>query len=412
MRPPSWHLIATGALIATIAAPAWAVPQLRPRVLVLSADGEFAPYERRVADAVEDKLKALPRFTVLSSLESGAGGLAQGRSRWLAIARAHQAQVLVVLEFTQDPQAYYARSGDLTGRYASAGTLVLRVFEGEAEKLVRAFSFSGQSPGSRELAEYQAQESVVSDVVRTLQDQYRLTTRIVARDGRTLTLAHGREIGLQEGTLLAGTDQHGLPLGSLQVVSVASASARARLLRGYYDLAVGQSVVEQAYAGAPGGLQGIKVGFYGPTPGTLVGASMEYNRSGVDWGAGLDFGTLDQGGATGFALVPRWIPQFELWPERLWGYGELGAGLSLLTQPMAGSTTRATSYAASGVVGAGLAGRIGSVGLTVGLTYWTPWTAALWRMADSSGATTEVSSRVPHPTLGGWGTRIGLGWDF
>lgn len=405
--------MALGALLLLLLPmPALAEPT-RPVLAVVPLEAYYPIADRRLADAVRSELASVERFVLVAPAGPEVGS---GKSEERAIARAAAggARVAVLVGFAQDPDAQFVRFTDLSGQYVArseAGIVVLEV-DGAKERVRQAIRFYGESPSSREAAETYAYEHAAREIARIVRESFRLTTVIAARSGRRVTLAHGRDLGLQPGMLFAGRNAEQEPVGRIRVDEVASGSATGELLSGYYDLQVGDDVFEQPYGSPPAGAGLVYTGWLG-APGGLTTVSLDYNRTGYGWGASLAFGELRQEAVTGFALLPHLVYQHEFWPERLWLSSEVGVAGVLLNQVIPGSEDRASSYSLHGTATLGLAGRLpGRLGASVGLTYLTPWRADRWNQATGVSQPVEASGRVPHPLIGGLGWTAALTWAF
>lgn len=390
--------------------PALAVVPAKPILAVVPAEAATLVGDRRLADAVRLELAKVERFVLVTPAGPEVGS---GKSEERAVSRAQAggATVAVLVGFAQDPDARFVRFTDLSGQYVArseAGVVVLDVATGQ-ELARQSLLFYGESPNSREAAESYAYEHAARDIARIVRETFRLTTIIHRREGRHVELAHGRDLGLQEGMLFSGLTGDRDPVGRIRVTRVASDSAQGEVLSGYYDLVVGTQVHEQPYGSPPAGAGIVYTGLLSPTPGSFTGVSLDYNRTGYGWGASLAFGELRQAAATGFALFPHMVYQHEIWPERLWLYSELGVGAALLSQGIADSRDRATSYSVHGTGTVGLAGQlVGGLGASIGLAYYTPWRSERWDQTTGVIQPVEVSGRVPHPLMGGFGWTASL----
>lgn len=397
-----------------LAQPVLAAPPAKPVLAIVPSEASFPFGDRRLADAVRAELETVERFTLVTPAGPEVGS---GKSEERAIARsaAAGATVAVLVGFARDPDAQYVRFTDLSGQYVArseAGVVVLEV-AGSRERVRQVVRFYGESPSSKEAAESYAYEHAAREIARIVREAFRLTTTIRARDGRRVILAHGRDLGLQEGMLFSGLNAEHEPVGRIRVTQVASESAQGELLSGYYDLQAGAEVYEQPYGSPPAGAGVLYTGLVSPEAGSFTGVSLDYNRTGYGWGASLAFGELHQASTTGFAILPHGVYQHELLPERMWLYSELGAGLVLLGQTLPGSSERATSYSLHGTGSLGLAGHLaGGLGASLGLTYLTPWQADRWNQTTGVSVPMDVSARVPHPMMGGWGWTAALTWAF
>lgn len=395
-----------------LAQPALAEPPTKPVLAIVPNEAYFPIGDRRLAEAVRAELAQVERFTLVTAAGPEVGS---GTSEARAIARAAVggAAFAVLVGFAQNPDAQYVRFTDLSGQYVArseAGVVVLEV-AGAKERMRQSLRFYGESPSSREAAEAYAYEHAARDIARAVREAFHLTTTLTRREGRHVELAHGRNLGLQEGMLFSGLNAEHEPVGRIRVSQVASESASGEILSGYYDLKVGDLVHEQPYGSLPAGAGLFYTGF--SAAGSLTGVSLDYNRTGYGWGASLAFGELRQDGATGFALFPHLVYQHEVWPERLWLYSELGAGGALLNQGIPGSIDRASSYSLHGTVSAGVAGHLfGGLGASLGLTYLTPWRAERWNQTTGVVQPVEVTDRVPHPLVGGLGWSAAVTWAF
>lgn len=392
--------------------PSWAAAS-RTAIVVVPNEGLFPVGDRRLADAVRREIKGISRFQLLEVPGDVPGGEMMGSERRaLAIGREVGANTVVRLGFLRDPQATYRRYTDLQGYYATSSELELTLFdlpEGRL-RLRKVYPFYGESPSSREVAETLAYDRLVRDISADLRKAFRLSATIVARDGRKATLDAGADAGIQEGMFFGALDAGGASVGRLRIFRVANESAEGELLSGYEALTPGVRVYEQAYASFPAAAGVSHHMFW---QGSFTGVTLEYNRSGFGSGAGLEVGTLTQDGVSGFAILGRWVPQREIWPERLWAYGELGGGGALLSQKVPGSTAHANAFSLHAIAGAGLAGRVWSgLGASLGLVYWTPWAPESWSHTPGTSAPIDVSNQVVYPTLGGLGLRASLTWDF
>lgn len=392
--------------------PSWAAAT-RTVIVVVPNEGLYPVGDRRLADAVRREILGISRFQLAETpVDLPLGEMMGSERRALAIGREVGANTVVRLGFLRDPQASYRRYTDLQGYYAASSEVELTLFdlpEGR-RRLRKVYPFYGESPSSREVAETLAYDRLVRDISADLRKAFRLSATIVAREGRKATLDAGAEAGIQEGMFFSGHDGTGSPFGRLRISKVASESAEGELLSGYDALTPGVRVYEQAYASFPAAAGLSHHMFW---QGSFTGVTLEYNRSGFGSGAGLEVGTLSQGGVNGFALLARWVPQREIWPERLWAYGELGGGGALLSQQISGTTAHANAFSLHAIAGAGLAGRIFSgLGASLGLVYWTPWAPDSWSHTPGTSAPVDVSNQVVYPTLGGLGLRASLTWDF
>ncbi|HEY9899260.1 MAG TPA: hypothetical protein V6D00_08775 [Pantanalinema sp.] len=392
--------------------PSWAAAG-RTALVVVPNEGLFPLGDRRLADAVRGEIRSITRFRLLEAPQEAPRGEMLGTERRaLAIAREVGANTVVRVGFLRDPQARYLRYTDLQGYYAASSEVELTLLdlpEGRL-RLRKLYPFYGESPSSREVAETLAYERLVRDLSADLRKAFRLSATITRREGRRATLDAGEDAGIQVGMFFAGQDGAGNPFGRLRISKVASDSAQGDLLSGYEALVPGVRVHEQAYASFPAAAGLSHHMFW---QGSFTGVTLEYNRSDFGSGAGLEVGTLSQDGVNGFVLLGRWVPQREIWPERLWGYGELGGGGALLSQQVPGTTAHANAFSLHAIAGAGLAGRLFSgLGASLGLVYWTPWAPESWSHTPGTSAPIDVSSQVTYPTLGGLGLRASLTWDF
>lgn len=386
----------------------------KPRLAVLASKARFPAEDQRLVEVLEARLVPLQRFEVMpTATASSALDFSGTESPARAIAQASSASALVLVGFRDDPTATFVRDTDLEGRYvcqSEVDYLLMQVSNGQVLER-KVLLYRGESPSSREVAESYAYDHVADDLVRSLQETFRLGTRIVARTGRTVTLADGSEQGLQVGMFLV--PEASGSSGRIEVSRVASDSAQGTIIAGYYDWKVGDRLVEQAYASLPAAIGLTRTQLLGPKDGFFSGMSVDYNRSGIGWGASLELGQLYQDSVGGFGLYPRLVAQREWIPERLWGYLEGGAGVAFLTEGIPGTPDDATSYSLHGLIGAGLSGElVAGLGISLGLTYLTPWVADRWTQSTGTFNAGDVSTQVHHPQLGGLGVHASLVWTF
>lgn len=401
------------------------VPSDRPTLALLPAQASlYSPHNDQLYGRLQAALIQLGRFNVLErgKIQTlvGERDLARnGYAQPTELGKLLNAQKLLIAEMTSDPtgQLIYDKK-EKKKHYESYARASVRFIDVSTGVAYDAFEVSAETmdPISRERAQDQAMDSVVSQILAGIRSRSRLSAKVTDRSGRRVHLDEGRNIGVQPGQFYDAVDAYGEHIGHLHVVSASDTQSTAEIIRGYYTVNSGLKVIEQSGGGWPFGI-GYANRSLVTTDGNIEGAfnalDLHFNQSGVGLGGGVELGHLShRGGLQGFGVVLRLEPQMEIVPERFWLYASMGGGLGLYTATIPASSEMGTTLSLNALasVGANVV-PFGGLNLFVDGGYMSPWQLNDWRRSVGD-ASVPVTATMPNPIIGGAFARAGATWGF
>lgn len=399
-------------------------PQNKPTIALLPGGGIYSPFNDMLFGKLQTALIQLDRFNVLErsrvqALVNERDLMRGGYSRAQEVGKLLNANKLLVAEMVSDPTAQVIPQ-EKGYHYTSYARASVRFVDVETGLAYDAFEVSAEATDStsREQAQMRAMDNLVSDIIRGIRERTKLNAQITSRDGRRLILDQGRNKGMQGDLFFQAVDRFGKEEGRLRIVEVNETYSVAELVRGYYSVKTGSTVVEQPYGGMPFG-----VGYANRSlisgdgiEGAFNGLDLHFNQSGYGLGWGIELGHVShQGGISGFGAFARLEPQLEIVPERFWLYLTLGAGGNLLLADVPGENDTATTGSLNALASVGASvSPFGSLNLFVDGGYMSPWKVSGWTqdLGGEQSKAVDPGIAMPAPTIGGAFARAGVTWAF
>lgn len=401
------------------------VPSDRPSLALLPAQASlYSPHNDQLYGRLQAGLIRLGRFNVLErgKIQALIGERDLARNGYALpaeLGKLLNAQKLLIAEMTSDPTAQHIVDKKAkVRRYESYARATVRFIDVATGVAYDAFEVSAEAidPASRERAQDQAMDNLVSQILGGVRSRTRLSAVVADRQGRRVHLSEGRSIGIHPGLYFAAVDAYGEHLGQVHVLSAAENQSTAEIVRGYYTVASGLKVIEQSGGGWPFGIGFANRSLFtstGEIEGAFNALDLHFNQSGVGLGGGVELGHLShRGGLNGFGATLRLEPQLEIVPERFWLYASLGGGLGVYTAPVpvTGETGTALALNALASVGANLS-PFGGLNLFIDGGYMSPWPLNDWQRSVGDRSI-PVTATMPTPVIGGAFARAGASWAF
>ncbi len=400
------------------------VPINRPTLALLPAQASlYSPHNDALYGRLQAALIGLGRFNVLErgkiqALVGERDLVRNGYAQPFEIGKLLNAQKLLIAEMTSDPSAQriYDKKGK-NNRFESYARATVRFIDVSTGVAYDAFEVTAEASdaSSRERAEAQAMDYIVGQILSGVRSRTRLSAMVTDRSGRRVHLNEGRNIGIKPGQYFDAVDAYGEHIGHLHVTAASDTQATAEIIRGYYSVASGLRVIEQAGGGWPFGIGFANRSFIsaGNIEGAFNALDLHFNQSGVGLGGGVELGHLShRGGLQGFGAMVRLEPQVEIVPERFWLYAHLGGGLGLYSAGIPNSSDLGTSLSLNALAAVGANVQpLGGLNLFVDGGYMSPWQLTDWqrRVGENSIRVTEP---MPNPIIGGAFARAGVSWAF